>query len=107
MDGLDSAWRPDLCGILLRLESDGALVLQPLQSNESLLSEMSMKLIGACVEGGIAVYLSIPGKPGHTNVKLHLNAAMASAVSKRDLTLARQDIRNALHFGATCGSDPL
>ena len=68
MGQLGLAMRPDHSGILLRVQDGPAIVFQPTGGLEALLAMPAMELLGSLVSSDIATYISMPGKPGHTNV---------------------------------------
>ena len=96
MGQLGLAMRPDHSGILLRVQDGPAIVFQPTGGLEALLAMPAMELLGSLVSSDIAIYVSMPGKPGHTNVMLHLNPALAAPVQARDLVGVAKAIVSAL-----------
>ena len=99
--------RPDKSGILLRVQDGPSIVLQPTGGLEALLAMPGMELLGSLVSNGIPTYISMPGKPGHTNVMLQLNPALAAPVNARDLVVVAKAIVSALEFGSRTETDPL
>jgi hypothetical protein len=107
MGQLGLEMRPDKSGILLRVQDGPSIVLQPTGGLEVLLAMPAMELLGSLVSSDIATYISMPGKPGYTNVMLHLNPALAAPVHARDLVGVAQAIVSALEFGSRTPTDPL
>ena len=107
MGQLGLAMRPDHSGILLRVQDGPAIVFQPTGGLEALLAMPAMELLGSLVSSDIATYISMPGKPGHTNVMLHVNPALAAPVQARDLVGVAKAIVSALEFGSRTPTDPL
>jgi hypothetical protein len=107
MGQLGLEMRPDNSGILLRVQDGPSIVFQPTEGLEALLAMPVMELLGSLVASDIATYISMPGKPGHTNVMLHLNPALAAPVHARDLVGVAKAIVSALEFGYRTETDPL
>ena len=86
MPSLGDEWRPDKCKVLIRLEPGVAgFTLQPLDSPNMVLTKPEvLQLVGAAIDGGGEVFISIPTRPGWTSAKTSLNAPMFSAIQSRD-----------------------
>lgn len=83
------------------------MVLQPTGALKALVAMPTMELLASLVEGDIPAYISMPGKPGHTNVRLHMNPTMAAPVRARDFVASIEAVVAAMEFGARTETDPL
>lgn len=107
MGQLGLEMRPDKLEIMVRIQDGPSIVLQPTGGLEALLAMPALELLGSFVSSDIPTYISMPGKPGHTNVKLHLNPELAAPVHDRDLVGVAKAIVSALEFGSRTETDPL
>lgn len=107
LDYLDDDWRPDRSGVLLRLEADGGIAFQSLKSIKVFIHPELLRFVGSLVESGIPVFFVMPGKPGHTSVKLQLNEALTPGAKARSYDLMAAEVVKALEFGANFQSDPI
>ncbi|WP_083264385.1 hypothetical protein [Pseudohongiella acticola] len=110
MPQLDDGWRPDRSKIIVRLNGgeEGGLTLQPLgKASELLTSEKVLRIVGACVEGGVPIYISVPTKPNKCHALLHLNNAFKDAVASRELQLVQIEMLRALEHAYQVETDPI
>ena len=103
---LDDQWRPDRCGIMIRLEPRG-IVLQAIGSMQAYLTSQALQLIGASVDSGKPIFINTPGKPGHTSASMQLNDALAGAVKAHDRGAVIEEIVKAVEFGLNFSTDPI
>lgn len=110
MRQLDDSWRPDRSNIIVRLHGgdNGGLVLQPLgKASELLTSEKVLSIVGACVEEGVPIYISVRTKPGRCHALLNLNVALKDAVASRNLQVVQIAMLKALEHAYQVETDPI
>jgi hypothetical protein len=95
MPNLDDNWRPDRSKIFIRItpEANGAPgieanLLAPLTPK---MTRELLSFIAQPIREGFAVYIAIPGPPGHGAAKLLLNNRMRAAFQTRNY----ENVRNA------------
>lgn len=106
LDFLDEGWRPDLCGIMIRVEPT-RLVLQATGSIRAYFTNPVLQFIGAAIDSGKTIAVNVRGKPGHTSATMELNGELAAAVTARDKKGVIEGVIAALEFGAKYPTDPV
>lgn len=83
---------------MIRVE-EGGIVLEGLGSMQPILAKAILKFIGTCVDNGVTIFISVPGKPGHTAAKLELNQALVSATTGRQRDTVMRELVKAVEYG--------
>lgn len=83
---------------MIRVEQDG-IVLEGLGSMQPILAKAILKFIGTCVGNGVTIFISVPGKPGHTAAKLELNQALVPASTARQRGAVMRELVKAGEIG--------
>lgn len=105
MANLDADWRPDKCGLLIRIEDGSEIVLQPLAEWAALFG--AVKLIAGLIQQQIPTSISISTRPGFTNARVPLNVPeMVAAAVAGNLTQVASLLQRAITFAARCQTDP-
>jgi Fe-S-cluster containining protein len=111
MPNLDNAWRPDRSKIFLRItqEADGrpgfeAILLGPLTPN---MTRELLSFIAEPIREGLAVYLALPGPPGHGAAKLLLNNRMREAFQTRSYEKVRKAFEEAQRVARAFETQPI
>lgn len=108
MEGLGDQWRPDLSGILIRLNEDSGLTLQPLRDPAVILTaESVLTLVAGFVSRSVPVFISVPTRLGFCYSLVHLNQPLTRAIQSRDIDLARSIMIQAVARGSEAKTDPV
>ena len=110
IDWLGESWRPDRSNVLLRLKDGNrfGLILQPLVSPQEVLTTLqSLELVGTCVENGLPVLISVPGKPGHCNAILEVNQRLEQALKSRNLADVQAAMLEAIESASQLQTIPV
>lgn len=111
MPNLDDGWRPDKSKIFLRItrEADGAPGFEA-----SLLGTLTphmtrelLSFIAQPIREGFAVYLALPGPPGHGAAKLLLNNRMRAALQTRNYEAVHAAFEDAVRTARAFETRPL
>jgi hypothetical protein len=105
--------RPDLSGVLVRLEEDPSAGARRLGVVVSLLTEAALaaeglaETVAAAVAAGVPVHLHVPGPPGHTAGMARVNEALREAVRARDKPAVLRLLREAWNSGRAVEHRPV
>lgn len=105
MINLDADWRPDKCGLLMRLDDGGGIVFQPVAESTALLG--AVEFIAELIKQQVPTYISIPTRTGFTNSRVQLNAPdVVTAAVAGNLTQVASLLQGAIAFAACQQTDP-
>jgi hypothetical protein len=90
MAKLGDAWRPDISGVIIRIDVPGVVLLVIGDPDEVLKRQDFATLVAASIADGHEVFLEFPGPPGFFPSKTSLNAPLAEGLARRDLALVQR-----------------
>jgi hypothetical protein len=90
MAKLGEEWRPDISGVIIRIDVPGVVLLVIGDPDEVLRREAFATLVAASIAAGNEVFLEFPGPPGFFPSKSSLNAPLAEGITRRDLALVQR-----------------
>ena len=92
MATLGEEWRPDVSGVMIRVDVPGLALLVIGDPDEVLRRTDFATLVAASISAGHDVFLEFPGPPGFYPSKDSLNARLAEGLSRRDLASVRRTL---------------
>lgn len=107
MEGLGPDWRPDRIKVVLRFDEGGGITFQPIgEPVKALTNKKVLKFMGAAMEGGIQLFISVPTKPGFCSAKAYVNDQLASAVQMHDLSELKNAMKKLIEYSSKIKTDP-
>jgi hypothetical protein len=108
---LDNGWRPDRSGILITTASkhipagypSTGLTFELTGSLERATWPPFLNLVCDLIEGGVPVFLSVRGQPGHVSGNIFLNDRLCGAIAARD---SQRVVENLVAALEACVSHP-
>ena len=92
MATLGEEWRPDLSGVMIRIDVPGIALLVTGDPDMVLRRTDFATLVAASISAGHEVFLEFPGPPGFYPSKDSLNAPLADGLARRDLASVRRTL---------------
>jgi uncharacterized cysteine cluster protein YcgN (CxxCxxCC family) len=96
---LGNDWRPDICGILIRLNRtpDGDEVYFKLIGGLSVIANPNLAMVVAgMIAAGVKAHLVLQGTPELEPATIPLNASLEPAIRTRDMAAVTDELRQAL-----------
>ena len=90
MAKLGDAWRPDISGVIIRIDVPGVVLLVIGDPDKVLRRQDFATLAAASIADGHEVFLEFPGPPGFFPSKTSLNEPLAVGMARRDLGLVQR-----------------
>lgn len=100
--------RPDRSGVLIRFDGS-SLCFQPVDKNRvsALLDPEPLRVLGASIDHGMKVEISIPTREGYCSANLDVTEHMLGVVKSRELAQVRSALIAAIQFAADSKTDPV
>ena len=94
--GIPDDWRPDIAGIVFRLEAGSEITATIIDPGKKFRSEQFASLIAVWVQSGVDVYFQAVGPVGYFPSRLLINPHVARAIEAQDLPSVHQELAEML-----------
>jgi hypothetical protein len=106
MEGLGDEWRPDRCGVLIRLNDGSGIILQPLRDPEqTLTTDAVLTLVAGFISKSVPMFISVPTTLGYCYSLVQLNQLLSQAVNSRNIGEAKSVMLLAVKTGLSAKTD--